>query len=103
MFARRDPMWQEVEFLLRQDFPQSGRVAFGQPVVMESYVLADLTTSVPPTFKLPDEAAQELMDELWRCGFRPRDGTGSAGALAAVQAHLEDMRKLVFTPPLRSA
>jgi hypothetical protein len=42
------------------------------------------------------EVAQQLMDDLWRCGLRPSEGTGSAGALAAVKYHLEDMRKIVF-------
>lgn len=49
-----------------------------------------------PTFSLDEAAAQELMDSLWQCGLRPSEGTGSAGALAATQKHLEDMRSLVF-------
>ena len=49
-----------------------------------------------PTFELTAEAAQELMDDLWRCGLRPTEGTGSAGAYAAQTRHLEDMRALVF-------
>jgi len=40
--------------------------------------------------------AQELMDSLWQCGLRPSEGSGSAGALAATQKHLDDMRKLAF-------
>jgi hypothetical protein len=40
--------------------------------------------------------AQRLMDELWSVGLRPSEGSGSAGAMAATQAHLQDMRKLVF-------
>jgi hypothetical protein len=36
------------------------------------------------------------MDQLWQCGLRPSEGTGSAGSLAATQRHLEDMRALVF-------
>jgi hypothetical protein len=40
--------------------------------------------------------AQGLMDRLWTCGIRPTEAAGSAGQLAAVQAHLEDMRKLAF-------
>lgn len=43
----------------------------------------------------PDEA-QALVDELWDCGLRPSEGSGSAGSLAATQRHLEDMRALVF-------
>ena len=47
-------------------------------------------------FSLRDEASQKLMDMLWNCGLRPTEGTGSAGAMAATQKHLEDMRTLVF-------
>ena len=51
---------------------------------------------VEPSFKMNYEDAQRFMDDLWECGLRPSEGTGSAGALAATQKHLEDMRKLVF-------
>ena len=49
-----------------------------------------------PILRLQNAEAQQLMDELWQAGFRPSEGTGSAGALAATQRHLEDMRALVF-------
>ena len=45
-----------------------------------------------PTTELGTKAAQELMDDLWQCGIRPSEGTGSAGQLAATQRHLEDMQ-----------
>lgn len=48
----------------------------------------------PPLSLLPEEA-QELMDELYLAGIRPSE-EGTAGQLAAVKYHLEDMRKLVF-------
>jgi hypothetical protein len=51
---------------------------------------------LPKIARLNDMQAQGLMDELWHCGFRPSEGSGSAGALAAVEAHRDDMRKLVF-------
>lgn len=49
-----------------------------------------------PAMHLSKTAAQILMDDLWNCGIRPTEGTGSAGAMAATQRHLEDMRTLVF-------
>lgn len=55
---------------------------------------------IEPTFRMSYEEAQELMDDLWTCGLRPSEGSGSAGALAATQKHLEDMRKLVFDAKL---
>jgi hypothetical protein len=50
----------------------------------------------PALFSLPPSAAQTLMDDLWAAGVRPTEGAGSAGAMAAVQKHLEDMRKIAF-------
>jgi hypothetical protein len=49
-----------------------------------------------PTFTLNSNDTQKLMDDLWHCGYRPSEGSGSAGQLAATQRHLEDMRTLVF-------
>jgi len=49
-----------------------------------------------PSFTLDIDDAQTLMDDLWHCGLRPTDGAGSAGAMAATQKHLDDMRDLVF-------
>lgn len=49
-----------------------------------------------PFLTLTVTEAQALMDELWHCGLRPSEGTGSAGSLAATERHLADMRKLVF-------
>jgi hypothetical protein len=52
-----------------------------------------------PFLTIDATAAQELMDTLWDCGLRPSEGSGSAGAMAATQKHLEDMRRLVFEKP----
>ena len=49
-----------------------------------------------PGIMLDDQAAQQLMDDLWRGGLRPTEGRGSAGSLVATERHLEDMRSLVF-------
>lgn len=51
---------------------------------------------IDASLTLEMEAAQGLMDQLWDCGLRPTEGSGSAGSLAATQRHLEDMRRLVF-------
>lgn len=45
---------------------------------------------------LTADDAQQLMNELWRVGMRPRDGAGSLAHVEATRAHLEDLRKLVF-------
>lgn len=51
---------------------------------------------IEPCLSLHNGSGQQLMDELWRAGLRPSEGTGSAGSLKATQDHLADMRKLVF-------
>jgi hypothetical protein len=49
-----------------------------------------------PCLTMNEKSAQALMDQLWSTGLRPTEGTGSAGSLAATQAHLQDMRAIVF-------
>jgi hypothetical protein len=82
---------------------RDGRRAFAKEVTLE--VLPEGAMFVEPTFRMATNEAQMLMDELWNCGLRPTEGTGSAGSLAATQKHLEDMRTLVFdkTQPRRGS
>lgn len=49
-----------------------------------------------PTLVITNQEAQQLMDELWRCGFRPTEGSGSAGSLAATERHLKDMQTITL-------
>jgi hypothetical protein len=51
--------------------------------------------SIEPMLQLENDVAQQLMDELWLCGLRPTEGSGSAGSLAATERHLADMRSIV--------
>ncbi len=57
----------------------------------------DSTYDPEPCFSMSRDDAQRFIDELWNVGIRPSEGSGSAGAMAAKEAHLQDMRKLVFT------
>jgi hypothetical protein len=51
---------------------------------------------IEPAINLTPEEATRLMDELWRAGVRPSSGEGNVGQIGAIQAHLADMRRLVF-------
>lgn len=62
-------------------------------IVMEPQ---DPGTAGTPSFFMNYTTAQVLMDDLWASGVRPTEGHGSAGAIRAVERHLEDMRTLVF-------
>lgn len=47
-----------------------------------------------PMLQMTGDEAQQLMDELWRCGIRPTEGQGSAGMMAATERHLKDMQSI---------
>jgi hypothetical protein len=70
-------------------------ISVAEPLVMRPYD-RDGSDRVSPALYLKTHTAQHLMDQLWQCGLRPTEGTGSAGSLAATQRHLEDMRTIAF-------
>lgn len=51
----------------------------------------------PPMAAFPYDYGQELIDQLWRLGYRPTEGKESAGELQAVVKHLDDFRMLYFS------
>jgi len=67
--------------------------AVAMPAMMVTIEPGEMTQ---PMLKLPLEAAQRLMDELWQAGVKPSQSIGSTGQVEAIKYHLEDMRKLVF-------
>lgn len=75
---------------------QDGSYGTAQPVQFVKRSQEEEGTYVPPMLSMAMTDGQNLMDELWRCGLRPSQGSGSAGALAATERHLADLQKLVF-------
>ncbi|MFT4064240.1 hypothetical protein [Paraburkholderia sp.] len=52
-----------------------------------------------PMMTLTHRGAQALLDALYKAGLRPSSGevsSGHAAEVAAIRAHLDDMRKLAF-------
>ena len=101
VFVQRELFNNRFIFLICESRSVGGLIeeSFALPVAMQTLTPELAVLEKAPTFSLPPEAAQGLIDALWECGLRPTEGTGSAGALAAVQRHLEDMRSLVFKKP----
>ena len=91
LLCKPDGWSPDIAFLIRQGNARVSKMEMMQhdPNMIES---------TEPTFRLDRREAQQLMDNLWSCGLRPSEGAGSAGAMAATQKHLEDMRTLVFKP-----
>ena len=75
------------------DFLLATPTHYGEVVMREYKELGMISES---TFRLSLDQAQTLMDDLWHCGIRPTDGTGSTGQLKATQDHLNDMQKIAF-------
>lgn len=75
--------------------PSTDKIAVVDKIIWKEQGHSDPDSDSAP-LTLSYQAAQRLMDDLWNCGLRPSEGSGSAGALKATQGHLEDMRKLVF-------
>ena len=71
---------------------ERGDLAIARPCVWET--VPEGSVSVDAALQLRPEDAQLLMDELWNCGLRPSEGTGSAGSLAATERHLKDMQAI---------
>ncbi len=92
IFARRSMFTGDVDLWLRVMDYRGRKIYAGEMAFVE----VPEGEETPPTLSLNETEAQRLMDELWNCGYRPSEGSGSAGAMAATQAHLEDMRKLSF-------
>ena len=91
LFAERVRFGDSID--VRYVHEQSNGFWVGKPVVIERL---DDGLYMEPTLNLKTDEAQQLMDELWRCGLRPTEGTGSAGSLAATQAHLDNMTAIAF-------
>lgn len=62
---------------------------------LEFMGMGDGMVKGPPAFTMNKWDAQQLMDELYRIGYRPTDGKATPGQLVATERHLNDMRALV--------
>jgi len=93
VLARNAPWADEVHLLIIERGLTIDQRCIGN-VVMQR---AEQGAAAEPSVRISRTAAQQLMDNLWQCGLRPTEGTGSAGSLKATERHLEDMRRLVFS------
>jgi len=91
--ARGNDWRSEIEFVIKKSI--DGKRYVAEPIMMKE-VEPNMAIPYKSILSIGIEEAQVLMDDLWHCGLRPSEGSGSAGALAATQRHLDDMRELVF-------
>ena len=92
IMARREDWSDGISLYARQTIVDV-RSLIAKPLEFTDYQPGSV---VDPFIRLEIQTAQQLMDELWQCGLRPTEGTGSAGSLRATEKHLQDMRKIAF-------
>lgn len=93
MRARKRMDFQAVEVLVTTSHPTyavMSNIEFKKP---QEGVAIGSSSFIP----LADMEAQVLMDDLWACGVRPTEGSGSAGAMRRAEAHITDLQKVAFT------
>lgn len=83
-----------VQLYIYQKYPDGTRFR------VKNIDMEQVTETVASTYQdngliqIDPTAAQELMDDLWQCGVRPTEGTGSAGQAQAMQKHISDLEKV---------
>jgi hypothetical protein len=85
----------------QRDFANAAYLLFGvsedgKRALAAGEVLRDPGAYCEPFAVLMQTEAQQMIDELWACGLRPTEGSGSAGQSGAQQAHIDDLRKITF-------
>ncbi len=88
------PVWDDRINLFVRVTGNDGRHSFGRPLTLEA--IPEGHAVWEPTMRIDKTDAQQFMDELWRIGLRPSEGSGSAGSLAATERHLADMKAIAF-------
>lgn len=92
IMARREDWNYGISIYMRRQTIGGGAIV-AAPVEMVKSVVGCI---LEPMMRLEIQTAQQLIDELWQCGLRPSEGTGSAGSLAATERHLSDMQKITM-------
>ena len=90
-FTSYNPAWDNYEIHSRKN--TDGVLQYATSIC---YISKEVGTISTPHMQLTSEEAQNLLQSLWNTGIRPKQ-EGTLGQLAAVNYHLEDMRKLVFS------
>ncbi len=90
--ARPGNWWAGIELLV-EGYDIHAKKRF---VLESSYKEVNRYERLEPSFTMDPKRAQELMDSLWASGLRPTEGAGTAGAMAATQRHLGDLRQILF-------
>lgn len=94
--SRRGLRGQGYDVWIDQIDPVAKTMSEALPIQMREVPKDQLHQMRVAPLSIEENAAQQLMDDLWEVGLRPTEGSGSAGSLASTQKHLQDMRTIAF-------
>ncbi len=68
-----------------------------EPIVFRDSLPEEEGTARKPSLRISPASATELMNSLWRAGFRPDPACrDESGAMDAKNAHIEDLRAIAY-------
>lgn len=82
-------------YVVRRGGPHGTVTSLARELVFDE-VRDDDTAYRAPVATLRHDEAQAMMDELWRVGVRPSEGTGSAGSLRHAEDHIASLKAIAF-------
>ena len=93
--AQYEPCMDTIDVWIKdiKDPLMSGTIAKAMPLIFQEIKEGEL---FEPAFRLKINAAQELMNDLWNAGIRPRNMEITKETIKAIDNHLQDMRAIVF-------
>lgn len=92
IYVERKDFGRSCAISVAQEF-DGNKIGVMKPIEFE-VMDRDVAFNRDPFLYMPDNFGQQLIDELYRAGYRPSQ-SGAAGEIHAIRYHLEDMRSLV--------
>lgn len=90
--ASKNPWVNKIEILIG-DESKRGVIGVATDIVFHKKEEGEMLS---PSLVIDGDSAQQLMDDLYQCGIRPSEASGSVGQLSATERHLKDMQRIVF-------
>lgn len=81
--------------VLGEEKDGTGRRVVVDDIIYKTVNIGDAVQ--PKALPLSKEAATQLMDDMWLCGIRPSESINNVNDKTDIKAHLEDMRRIVFS------
>lgn len=69
--------------------------AYFQPHLLLEPTAQPFRLPPEPTLRLTDDQGQQLVNQLWRAGFRPSEAVSSTGEREAMREHIKDLRGVI--------